>query len=467
MLFDLNETIVAISSVPGYSPIGIIRLSGPAAFSIISNLWKSADGELITTEYIDKNVRIYLSGYLMLNDLEIPGNVIFFKGPNSYTSEDMVELYLPGSQKLLQMVIDSIKAYPEIRDAQAGEFTARAFLNGRIDLTEAEAVAEVIHASGDAQLKAAENLLSGALHKKCSQFSTRIAELLALVEAGIDFSDQEDISFIDEDSLKHRLISLCADIESLISDSVSWRDLHYLPRVVLVGPPNAGKSSLMNKLAKVDRSIVSSIAGTTRDILSAPMDLSMGECLLIDTPGLGTVDDVLADESQHRVTEVLKNADLILLIWNPGDKDNSQIVANNLKKLNIQHLLVVYNKCDIYGDDIKPDIESFPSADCLSVSAITGYNLDKFSLKLSEHLHFTDIANLSEAIALTSRQHTNLVHTSEVLSQLLLSLNDGYFEEEIVALNLREALDHIGAISGEIASDDVLGKIFSNFCIGK
>ena len=466
MLFDLNDTIIAVSSAPGYSRMGIIRLSGPKAKEAISKIWQHPNDDIALR---DLPARQYLNGTIALEDnCIIPADIILFSAPNSYTTEDMVELYLPGSNKILNMVIETIKASSEVRDAHPGEFTARAFLNGRIDLTEAEAVAEVIHASGDAQLRAAENLLAGALHKKCSLFSQEISELLALVEAGIDFSDQEDISFIDRTDLSNRLQVINSQIKQLLAESVSWRDLHNLPRVVLVGPPNAGKSSLMNKLTQIDRSIVCSIAGTTRDILSAPVKLPMGECLLIDTPGLGTVDDVLADKSQQRVQDIISNADLVLLVWNPMEDSDIDKIVSKLKELSVSTLLLVANKCDLFGDDYLPESFGIESLGSIFVSALTGNNLDVLVNNISEILHFSENNYRTEAIALTVRQYTSLQHAFDSIEKLSDYLCEtSLFEEEIVALHLREALDHIGAISGEIASDDVLGKIFSQFCIGK
>ena len=468
MIFDLNDTIVAISSAPGNALKGIIRLSGPDAINVFNNIWEFDEYEVSSRSDKDLSVRKYIAGKVILKDnLKIPANVIVFRSPYSYTTEDMVELYLPGSYKLLEMVLGSIKSFPGMRDAHPGEFTARAFLNGRIDLTEAEAVAEVIHASGDAQLRAAENLLKGVLHRKCCQISNDLAELLALLEAGIDFSDQEDISFIEIDVLNEKLNQVITNIKLLLAESVSWQDLNNLPKVVMVGPPNAGKSSLMNKLTNLDRSIVCSIAGTTRDILSAPINLALGECLLIDTPGIGQVDDVLAAESQIRVIDIIKSADLVLVVWDPGDMESVDEIITAINNISVSNVLLVANKSDLYHVDYIPDMSDATHECELFVSALTGKNLDILLAKLSETLHFSDSIQRSEAIALTNRQYSALTNTSEILSELSENIGNGLAEEEIIALNLREALDFIGSISGEIASDEVLGKIFSNFCIGK
>ena len=317
------------------------------------------------------------------------------------------------------------------------------------------------------QLRAAENLMAGELHKKCKVYSEAIAELLALVEAGIDFSDQEDIEFIDSDRLASGIKDICSQIEILLKDSESWQDLHNLARVALVGPPNAGKSCLINSLTGLDRSIVCSIAGTTRDILSAPVKLEMGECLLIDTPGLGDVDDPLGESSQKRVIEILKSADLVILLWDPADSAGLAAIVESVREYSQARLLVVANKKDVYLGEKKPQFCVGGIETALHISAQTGENTDILLEMIAEQLHFSENANRAESVALTTRQSTALINTVECLKKLSGMLDDGIFETELIALELREGLDYIGSISGEIASDDVLGKIFSQFCIGK
>ncbi len=468
MIFNLSDTIAAISSAPGNARRGIVRLSGTLATEVVATCWRESDNKATAINFTELPAWNLINGRFIISEqISVPAEVAIFRPPASYTSENMVELHLPGSQKLLNMVLEKLVSFESVRLAEPGEFTGRAFLNGRIDLTEAEAVAEVIHASGDAQLHAAENLMAGMLHNRCRVYSDAIADLLALVEAGIDFSDQEDIEFIDTDKLITGIDQIVVDIAHLLHDSQSWQDLHNMPKVILVGPPNAGKSSLVNRLTGLDRSIVCSIAGTTRDILSAPVKLELGECLLVDTPGLGAVDDALGQKSQKRVTDALSDSDLIVILWDPSQTSELGEIVDNLSKNYSGKLISIANKKDLFiGNDLPfSGIESLRTD--LFISAETGENVNVLKDLISDCLHFGANSNRSESIALTNRHATALADTSGTLKKLSSNLKDGLNQAEIIALELRDALDYIGSISGEIATDDVLGRIFSKFCIGK
>ncbi len=468
MIFNLSDTIAAISSAPGYGRRGIVRLSGPLAIDVTAKCWHDDVCGLSGEEFGQQPTWQAIKGRFEISETVIvPAEAVIFRPPASYTSEMMVELHLPGSQKLLNMVLEKLVSFESVRLAEAGEFTGRAFLNGRIDLTEAESVAEVIHACGDAQLRAAENLMAGMLHKKCSGYSQGLADLLALVEAGIDFCDQEGIEFIDNERLIEGVEQVSGDIDTLLKDSESWQDLHSLARVVLIGPPNAGKSSLVNLLTGLDRSIVCSIAGTTRDVLSAPVKLGLGECLLIDTPGLGDVDDPLGAVSQQRVYEIIREAELVLLLWDPSEVSELGEILHALREAGNVRVLSVANKKDLYSGSQSPDSGLDGLNTDLFISASTGENVDVLLEKMADLLHFGDNYGRAEAVALTARQASALSSSNESLKRLLTELRSGLDEAELIALELREALDHIGSVSGEIASDDVLGRIFSKFCIGK
>ncbi|MCK4629121.1 MAG: 50S ribosome-binding GTPase, partial [Sedimentisphaerales bacterium] len=278
-----DDTIVAVSSAAGSAARGIIRVSGPEALALAGTIFQGDDGVSVA----EAGSWSVLKGRCLLTEsVSCPAGLYIFRAPHSYTTQDVVEFHLPGSGPLLQMVLQRLLATgADVRSAEPGEFTARAFFNGRIDLTEAEAVAEVINARSDGQLRAAERLLDGRLHRICSEITRRLTEALALIEANIDFSE-EDIEFATGEQLRGQVAAVLGDLGRLLTDSTTWDELTHLPKVAVAGPANAGKSSLINSLSGIDRSIVSSIAGATRDLLTVPLSLPDGECMLIDTAGL-------------------------------------------------------------------------------------------------------------------------------------------------------------------------------------
>ncbi len=423
-----DDTVAAVSSPAGLAGRGVIRISGSDALVIGRELVKG--------------------GRVRLGEGFSCGGVCYeFIGPRSYTGEDTVELHLPGSPVLLQMVMGQI-VEAGARLAEAGEFTARAFFNGRMDLTEAEAVAEVISARSDAELAAAERLLAGALHERCGKLAGRLAEILGLVEAGIDFSEEE-IEFASAEELLSYVQEVREALRRLLEESLSWEDLHELPRVVFAGAANAGKSSLVNALLGLERSIVSSMAGTTRDVLTAPLRLAEGECLLVDTAGLGVVDDVLAAETQEVTKSEAAGADLLVWVMDGSKERAAEVPAG---------ALAVVNKSDIL---LKLRVEG-----AIVVSALTGQGVDRLKAEIGRRLGLRGGEVGGSAVALNLRQRKALEAGLEHLGGAVERLARGR-ADEILAVELRSALDELGTVSGAIVSDEVLGEIFGRFCVGK
>jgi tRNA modification GTPase len=455
-MFDIDDTIVAASSAGGSSACGIIRLSGPEAISSARTLFVPDKNEKDLSGWYRYNGRFQLT-----STISCPAQLYIFHAPKSYTAQDMAELHLPGSPALMQMVLDRF-LQTGIRLAQPGEFTARAFFHGRMDLSEAEAVAEVIHARSDSELRSAQRLLDGALHRICHNINQSLSELLALLEAQIDFSEEE-IELISTNKLQEGLEKLRTELESLIARSVTWEDLHHLPRVVLAGPANAGKSSLANALLGMDRSIVSAIAGTTRDALAAPLQLEHGECLLIDTAGLGDVYDPLAKETQKLARQKMRNCDLLLWIVDGSRPTLEQDIAD-LDHMNMKTpFITVINKKDLMADHSQRN-----TSDVIYVSAVTGENLEILKKEISRSLQKEIVDCPRQSLALTVRQRQALTESQNHLTTACQLLNEfGSERIELVALEIRGAMDQLGTISGQIVNEDILSKIFSRFCIGK
>lgn len=460
LMFDVDDTIIAISSAAGAAARGIVRISGPEALSSLADIFAVDEG----FDPRQAAGRSCLRGRCRLSEqIGCTAMVLIFRRPHSYTTQDMVELHLPGTPALLEMVQRELMRQG-VRPAEPGEFTARAFLGGRIDLTEAEAVAEVINARSDSQLMAAEKLLDGQLHRSCRKLSSELAELLALVETGIDFSE-EDIEFVSRQELIDRLTAARNLLRNILKESVSWKQLNHLPAVVVAGPPNAGKSSLVNALTGYPRSVVSAIAGATRDLLTVPLSLPHGECMLIDTAGLGETADPLAEHSRRLSYRALAEGELVLWVYDcaaGGEGDEAAVC----KGISGKRVIRVGNKADRVKAAARRDSND-AEAD-MYISALRGDGLKELKERIDAALHLETGRYSEEAIALTIRQQEALLAAQSGLEQALELM--GLPDEsgvELIALELRDGLDKLGEISGEVVSEEVLGIIFRRFCVGK
>jgi len=459
-MLDTEDLIAAVSSAGGCGGRGILRLSGPGVVEAACRLFVWAPpGPLSRLR------RRYHGRCRLTATVTCPAQLYVFPGPNSYTGQDMAEFHLPGSPALLQMVLEQLLE-SGARAARPGEFTARAFFHGRLDLSEAEAVAEVINARSDGELRAAQRLLGGALHRVCGSISGKLLDVLSLLEAQIDFAEEE-IELISVCRLGEELHGILAELDSLLAGSITWEDLHHLPQVVLAGPANTGKSSLANRLLGMDRSIVSAIAGTTRDALTAPLRLAHGECLLIDTAGLGEVMDPLAGETQNLTRQKMESCDLLLWVVDGSQPDAEENIRSFQPLPSRRPVLVVVNKTDLpEAAKLKCRLNA-----CLSpvfVSALTGENLGELKDRMSGILQKEITDGPAQALALTVRQRQALAEARNHLgaaASILEQVDSPALE--LLALEIRGAMERLGTISGEIVTEDILGRIFSRFCIGK
>jgi tRNA modification GTPase len=429
-----DDTIVAISSAVGPAARMIVRLSGPAAFPIASNFAKHIEALSPATA---TRTRLHVNG------LAFPATLYCFRAPHSATGEDVVEIHLPGNPLLSRMLLDAAIA-AGARSAEPGEFTSRAYFNRRLDLPAAEGVAAVIAAQSERELDAARRLLSGELSRRLGPTMEFLAETLALVEAGIDFAGEE-ITVLDRAQTADRINRIDSDLSTLLAQSARFEKLSHEPRIVLIGRPNAGKSTLLNALAGTDRAIVSPQAGTTRDALSAPTMLRRGRVMLVDVAGLDENDGPDEIEQQMRAAAVraAETADVLVMVQEV--QDSRPAIGLPIKP----HLLV----CS------KAERGDAPFGD-ITVSAMTGLGLPDLRIRLDE-LAFGEAASGS-ALALTSRHIKCVDDAQAALGRAAVAA-----EPELIALELREALDALGGILGSITPDDVLGRIFSKFCIGK
>jgi len=412
------------------------------------------------------------------------------RGPRSYTRQDVVELHLPGNPALTEEVI-SLACRRGARPADPGEFTARAFICGRIDLAQAEAVMAVVNAGGERSLAAAQRLLEGRLSSEVNGLVDRLRQLLARVELAIDFSDQE-VPIIAPGEAAEDARALRDDVVRLSRRS---RDLAHLDgdlRVALVGRPNVGKSSLFNRLAGADRALVTDVAGTTRDELRETFIIGGSRFVLSDTAGLAdAVADIGAagrgaeqvhEAARQRTMTALAQAEVVLIVVEAGrliaDAEVRQDVGRLLATLAAPAILVI-NKCDIPAPGAADSTaeaahqvaaEVAHGAPVVTVSALTGQGLDALKAAMAATLHLGQVDRGSEGPVVAARHRRRLETAAEALEravELCVTEGGAVFSEELLALELREAMDSLGRIVGRGSPQDVLAEIFAGFCIGK
>lgn len=509
MLDRIDDTIVAISSAAGASPVGIVRLSGPAAIGVAARIARvggpgesaraeiedspsqrraaarRACGTQQTLEHCPAWTRI--EGEIEpVAGASFPAFFYLFRAPKSYTRQDVVEIYTVGAPVILDMVR---RACVEggARDAEPGEFTARAFFAGALDLAQAEAVAGVIRAQSDAQLRASRRMLDGDLARRIGELRNDLAELLALVEADIDFAE-EPIEFITPPELVARLRRLTASLEALLAAGPPMERLSRLPHILLLGPPNAGKSSLMNRLSGSSRAICAAVAGTTRDILSAPIRLGRGEAILLDSGGIDETEEQIIASARAMALSAAENVDLVCLVI-----DAAEVIAGafeiesffaRIRRLSLPATMVALNKVDLcsgagsesqanYLAAAQPAIaraEQLNLGPVVGVSATQGYGIDEFRRVLEMMTDAAPAAAAEHSTIMTERQH---VATAEALAAiqragaLAASAAETVDCADLLAFELREALDALGGITGAVTTEDLLSHVFARFCIGK
>ncbi len=471
----LEDTICAIATPAGEGGIGIVRLSGPQALVVASRVVRLRSGHPLSS---------VSSHTLHLADLVIPASdkrndislghdwapvsglldealVVYMKAPRSFTAEDVVEIQSHGGALVLGMVC-TVCMESGARMAEPGEFTKRAFLNGRLDLSQAEAVLDTIRATSSVGLNIAQRQLRGDLAREVEQARTSLLTVLAHVEAGIDFVD-EDISFLQRDELLRIVREACAVVQKLEATAQEGRILREGARVVILGRPNVGKSSLLNRLLREDRAIVTAIPGTTRDVIEESIDLDGVMIHLIDTAGLRETEDIVEQEGIKRTRAAQDEADLLLVVMDgsvPLTSDDRELLS---AVRNLKHV-VVLNKADL-ADTVETDA-ALAGHRVYVISAKTGLGVEMVKSALRAQLVSRGF-EAAESVTVTNVRHRDaLRRAGESLGQALESVQCG-MAGELVSIDVRAAADALGEITGVITTDEILGRIFSEFCIGK
>lgn len=441
-----TETIAAIATAPAAGGVGVVRLSGPRAREIAQALCARA----LRPRHAH-HVRFRDADGAAIDD----GLVLWFRAPASYTGEDVVELQAHGSLPVLQALVERAVALGA-RRARAGEFSERAFLNGRLDLAQAEAVADLIAAADERAARAARRALDGAFSQRVDALADALLALRVQVEAAIDFAD-EPIDTLGGARLRAELDGARAALAEVLAQAQCGRKLRDGWHAVIVGPPNAGKSSLLNALAGSERAIVTEIAGTTRDLLRETVRVGGVELTLVDTAGLRRDGDAIEREGMRRAQAELERADLAVVVVDARDP-GAGIKAVAEAVASVPRRLVVHNKADLLPADADPD------PDALRVSARTGLHLDRLGARLAGLL---DGGEAPGEGAFTARaRHVDALQAASAELEAAAAELAGE-RLELAAEALRLAHDALGEITGRVLPDDLLGRIFSTFCIGK
>ncbi len=467
-MYNTSDTIVAISSASlpaGGIAESIIRLSGPGSFAIIGDLLEGSQS--ITGRQIIRGT-IRLADEID-NNIEIDSAVYCFARPASYTGDDLAEIHILAATPIVEKITETLTQ--RARPAGPGEFTLRAYLNGRMDITQAEAVAQIVSGGNQFQLAAAQKLLAGRLCEKIKLLREEILNLLSLIEGGLDFS--EDIEFITKDKAVESIERIIAALSLLLAGGITDEAMIDLPSVGLAGAPNAGKSSLLNALLGQDRSIVSDRAATTRDVLSGLLELPAGDCAIFDCAGLGETtagSDILNELSQQAAIEALKTADVVVYCVDIAATDFANRPAG-LRHITPQNAIFIATKCDM------PDmteqarrlnvLQKLFDNSFIAVSAHSRSGLDELKNALAETIAPLQAmgTEADERIAVNRRHRLIVEETIDDLRHARREAAAG--RDELTAMFLRAGYQRLGQLQAEHIDEAVLDRIFAGFCIGK
>jgi tRNA modification GTPase len=450
---SLKDTIYALSSGAGRAGVAVIRISGLKSGHLIEKL---CGRSLCPRKAFLKSIVHPLTGETLDQAL-----VLWFPSPSSFTGEDVAELHIHGGSAVIAAVMEAIGSLSGMRMAEAGEFTRRAFYNGKLDLTGIEAVSDLVDAQTEAQRKQALVQMGGGFSDVLENLRYQLIHILAYIEASIDFSDEDDVGENVNDQMLENIRLLKNEIDTLLEDGKSGERVREGLQVVIAGPPNAGKSSLLNSLAKRDVAIVSNQAGTTRDVIDVYLDLGGFPVMVCDTAGLRDIGDSVEEEGVRRARGRIDSADVILWTTDGTIAEEAYDFAIDSG----QYLIRVRNKCDLDSIEI-PTMTSYPDIENLGVvtiSARTGEGLERLMENITKIA--TQLQSGGERALITRARHREaLKHATGALSAVLENPHQAV---ELVAENLRICARELGRITGSVDVEDLLDVIFRDFCIGK
>ena len=444
------ETITAIATPMGVGGISIIRISGIEAKNIANKIFKCK------TSVLDFEPRKLYLGKIETAQFSEQCLCVYFIAPYSYTGEDIIEFQIHGgvliTNKILHLIIDN-----GAKLAEPGEFTKRAFMNGKISLEKAEGVIDTINATSELELKNASNLTSGILGDKINKMQNTLTTLIAQVEVAIDYPEH-DIEYITEENIKKELIEIIKDLQQLIDSNIQGRIIKNGINVALIGAPNVGKSSIMNALLQYNRAIVSNIAGTTRDTLSESFNYKGIKINLIDTAGIHESTDTIESLGIERSWKSIEDADVVLYIIDStiGIKEEDYNILNKIDK---DKVIIVYNKIDLGNLHSEIDYTT------INTSAISEQGIDILKEEIYNKAITTPLNN--NYLYITNNRHKEILEsTLKILKQCINSI-DNQLSIDLIAIDLQDAWQKLGELTGKNYNSEVLNLIFSKFCLGK
>ncbi|GAB3991873.1 tRNA uridine-5-carboxymethylaminomethyl(34) synthesis GTPase MnmE [Spirosoma daeguense] len=454
------EPIAALATAPGIGAIAVIRVSGERSIDIINHIFYGknlADQASHTAHF----------GTIRSTDGSIIDEVLItvFRAPKSFTKEDVVEISCHGSEFIIQQILRRLMA-EGVRLARPGEFTQRAFLNGQFDLIQAEAVADLIASDSDASHRAALTQLRGGFSKQLKELRQQLIDFVALVELELDFGE-EDVEFAHRDQLRQLMLTIRRALHPLIDSFSTGNAIKNGVPTVIVGKPNAGKSTLLNALLNEEKAIVSDIPGTTRDVIEDELFIDGIRFRLIDTAGLRQATDQIEAIGIERTQQKMRDAALVIYLFDGRNitPEDFQLAINDIRSSGKPYSLVG-NKLDAIDDAKKQVLENIANEPIVWISAAQQTHLDELKAALSSRVRLDSAVQTGSAVVTNSRHYAHLTGTDNALARAINGLDSGVTPDWL-AMDLRVALQHLGELTGEITTDDLLDSIFSKFCIGK
>ena len=457
----IDDTIAAIATAPGEGGIGIIRISGEKSLQVAQSIFKSKSGKMIK----DYNARTLIYGTVVDNEKVIDEVLVaYMKGPNSYTAEDVIEINCHGGfisvKKILELILSK-----GVRLAEAGEFTKRAFLNGRIDLSQAEAIIDVIKSKTDMAHEVAQSQLEGSLAKKIKDLRMNVTEVLAHLEVSIDFAE-EDVEEITYQTLEEKALELRNEIKKLYDTAESGKILRDGLKTVIVGKPNVGKSSLLNSILGENRAIVTDIAGTTRDVIEEFVNIKGIPLKIVDTAGIRETEDIVEKIGVEKSRESFSTADLVIMVLDASRKLSEEDMEI-LESLKNKKTIVLLNKMDLEPQIELEKIEEFiNSEDIIKISALKHQGIEELQDKIEAMVYHGSVKNSSNLMITNSRHKDALFKAYESINDAISAIEQR-MPYDFIEVDFKNIWDYLGYINGDTVREDLLDTIFANFCIGK